>query len=401
MTRLLRTALVIARRDYVATVFSRSFLLFLIGPLFPLLFGLGLGALAADGERAAPARPVVVAMLAPADAAPLAAAVARLEARLGRDRMPAFHVVPPADRSRAAIRRLIGHGGRRAVLLGGLDRPALFAPPALLADTAGPVALAIDLARGRQAPPVALARHRIALPKAAARDAQVDIARGGQLVLVMLVLLLSGMLVSNLVEEKSNKVIEVLAAAAPVDAIFAGKLAAMLAMALTGIAAWGGAAAIVGLALWPAQVAALAAPAVGWGTWALLGLVYFAMSYLLIGGLLLGIGAQAATVREVQTLSMPLTMGQLLIVAFAAAGIGRADGWIAWAAAIVPWSSPFAMLARAAERPGLVPHLAAIGWQALWVAIVVRVAARLFRRSVLSGGPGPLKLPWRRPNLSA
>ena len=37
--RTLRSALVIARRDYVATVWSRTFLIFLIGPLLPLIFG--------------------------------------------------------------------------------------------------------------------------------------------------------------------------------------------------------------------------------------------------------------------------------------------------------------------------------------------------------------------------
>ena len=37
MKELLRAAFVIARRDFTATVVSRTFLLFLLGPLFPLL----------------------------------------------------------------------------------------------------------------------------------------------------------------------------------------------------------------------------------------------------------------------------------------------------------------------------------------------------------------------------
>ena len=39
MNRLLRAALVIARRDFAATVLSKAFLFFLLGPMFPLLFG--------------------------------------------------------------------------------------------------------------------------------------------------------------------------------------------------------------------------------------------------------------------------------------------------------------------------------------------------------------------------
>ena len=39
MMRFLRSAFVIARRDFGATVLSKTFIFFLIGPLFPLLLG--------------------------------------------------------------------------------------------------------------------------------------------------------------------------------------------------------------------------------------------------------------------------------------------------------------------------------------------------------------------------
>ena len=138
------------------------------------------------------------------------------------------------------------------------------------------------------------------------------------------------MLLSQLIEEKSNKVIEVLAAAVPVDAIFVGKLFAMLAMSLLGIAVWtvAGAAAIAAYST--RGLSGLPPPAVGWPAFLALVLVYFAMSYLLIGSVFLGIGAQASTVREVQTLSMPVTMAQVVIFAFASAAVGPADirpGW--------------------------------------------------------------------------
>jgi ABC-2 type transport system permease protein len=55
--------------------------------------------------------------------------------------------------------------------------------------------------------------------------------------------------------------------------------------------------------------------------------------------------------------------------------------------AVFPLSSPLVMVARAAEKPELWPHIVAILWQALWIAIVVYVSARLFRRTVLKSGP--------------
>ena len=39
MMQLLRGAFVIARRDFAATVLSKAFIFFLLGPIFPLLLG--------------------------------------------------------------------------------------------------------------------------------------------------------------------------------------------------------------------------------------------------------------------------------------------------------------------------------------------------------------------------
>ena len=119
------------------------------------------------------------------------------------------------------------------------------------------------------------------------------------------------------------------------------------------------------------------------------------MSYLLIGATFLGIGAQASTVREVQTLSMPVTVAQVLIFGFAALAIGSPDSPIAIGGALFPLSSPLVMVARAAERPELWPHLVAILWQAAWIAVIVSVSARLFRRTVLKSGPVKRRW-WRR-----
>ena len=46
------------------------------------------------------------------------------------------------------------------------------------------------------------------------------------------------------------------------------------------------------------------------------------------------------------------------------------------AAIAFPFSSPFAMLARAAQEAALWPHVVALAWQALWVSLFVRFGAR-------------------------
>ena len=385
MRRLFRLAWVIARRDYTATVFSRTFLLFLIGPLLPLLFGALFGAIA--GRDAEPGgRPPIVAAVDAATGHALLTARTRLARQLGEDRLPSLVVVPPSRDPARLLDNARLHPA--AVLTGVLDRPLLTGedPRALR----GQVALMIDAARqlrvlGRAVPAAPMvAIRQVDRPHAPRDDERRTLASGAQGGLFVLSVILTGMLISNLVEEKSNKVIEVLAAAAPVDAIFLGKLVGMLGVSLTGIAAWASIAAVAASTFLPPG--AVSQPAVGWPMFALLAIASFVMIFLLVGALYLGIGAQAGSVREVQTISMPLTMSQLVIYAFATAAVARPDSAIGIAAAIFPWSSPYAMLGRAATRPALWPHLLAIAWQLAWVAGVIVVAARIFRVTVFKSG---------------
>ena len=145
------------------------------------------------------------------------------------------------------------------------------------------------------------------------------------MLLFFLTILLSGMLLSQLIEEKSNKIIEVIAAAVPIDALFVGKLFAMLAASVVGILVWISAGALLIQVVKHGGVATLPAPAIGWCGFLILAIVYFAMNYLLLGAAFLTIGAQASTVREVQTMSMPVTFGQVIIFGFASTVIGSPD----------------------------------------------------------------------------
>jgi ABC-2 type transport system permease protein len=199
-------------------------------------------------------------------------------------------------------------------------------------------------------------------------------------------LMLATLLLSNLVEEKSNKVIEVLAAAVPLDAVFLGKLIAMLGTSFVGIIFWG----ILGTAgvlYFQGMTAIPVTPALGWPLYCILLAIYFTMNYMLLGSIFLAVGGQASNVREVQTLSMPITFAQLMIFALASVVVGNNGGLLTWLAAIFPLSSPLAMVGFGAQSTALWPHLLAITWQALWVWVFIKVGAKLFRKTVLQSGP--------------
>jgi ABC-2 type transport system permease protein len=243
-----------------------------------------------------------------------------------------------------------------------------------------------------------------------ARDARARMrtAQSGQVLLFLLVMLLAGMVLSNLVEEKANKIIEILAAAIPMDAVFLGKLFAMLAVSLVGIAVWaaviGGIMGLSGLeGMFGGAVALsnLPTPGVGWGMFIALGIAYFAMAYLLLGSVFLAVGSLASTVREVQTLSMPVTMLQVFLFLFATLAISDRGGWLEWSAMAFPFSSPFTMLARAAQEAELWPHAVALAWQGVWVALSIRFGAALFRKRVMKSGPRVARRKWGRRNAEA
>lgn len=375
-----QAAYVVARRDFTAILFSKAFLLFLIGPIFFGAISIAAGALGAKAADSADPPRLAVAMSA-ADNADFAEAHAELEELLN---LPAIQTVVGRNRGASS---LLDDGERNfgAVLSGSLAEPRLTGTQERLDRWKGEVALIAGNARGpaRAIPEIALEPTQTST--ASKRSANVATATASITLLFLLTMLLAGMVLSNLVEEKANKIIEVLAAAIPMNAVFLGKLFAMLAISFVGILLWGGIAGLV-LALGAGAIGPLPTPAVGWPIFVALFVVYFSMAYLLIGSIFLTVGSMAATVRDVQTLSMPATILQLGVFFLATFAMTDSGSPIEVFAASFPLSSPYAMVARAAQSPNLWQHAVALAWQVLWVAIFVRFGASLFRRRVMKSG---------------
>ncbi|WP_369026359.1 ABC transporter permease [Qipengyuania sp. RANM35] len=383
-TRLSRfeAARVIARRDFHAILFSRAFFFFLLGPLFPLLIGGLAGGIGGQVQRESVSNAVAIAM-SPADNAAMMAARDTLAPEVGYA-LPGLVAEASGDPPGEILKR--PEQNFSAVVTGTIAAPRLTAPEGQIERWRGSIALIAATAAGSS--PSAFPKVEqdpVATSAAAARTDRISTAQAGQLLLFLLMMLLAGMVLSNLVEEKANKVIEVLAAAVPMDAVFLGKLFAMLGVSFVGIIVWASFGGLVGLVAGE-SLPQLPEPALGWPAFIALGIAYFAMGYLLLGSIFLTIGGMAATVREVQTLSMPVTMAQLLVFFLAAGSITRPGSPMELFAAIFPLSSPFAMLARAAQSEAIWPHALALAWQGLCVALFVRFGATLFRRRVMKSG---------------
>lgn len=392
---LFQAAMVVARRDITAILFSKAFFFFLVGPLFFIAISAGAGALTASAaDSAAPPRLAVA--LPQADAEAFAEAHGRLSDLI---RLPEIETVAPQAAADTASLLSDNSSNFGAVLQGSLAEPRLSGTQSLLDSWRGDVALIAANASGTPTAYPAIALVPTSNSMADTRRANKGIATGALTLMFLLTMLLAGMVLSNLVEEKGNKIIEILAASIPMDAVFFGKLLAMLTISFVGIAVWGSVGGLLILAGGEA-LPDIAAPAVGWPLFVALFLVYFAMAYLLIGSIFLAVGSMAPTVRDVQTISMPATILQLLVFFLATFAMTDIGSPVEIFAVLFPLSSPFSMVARAAQQDTLWVHGAALAWQIMWVAIFVRTGAALFRRKVMQSGPAKVKQPrgrfWKR-----
>jgi ABC-2 type transport system permease protein len=216
---------------------------------------------------------------------------------------------------------------------------------------------------------------------------QQQVGYGAVFMIFLLTTILAGQAVGMLAEEKSNKVIEILAAAAPLEAVFLGKLVGMLGIATLFVSFWT-LLLTLGIAFDPRAIAWVSSwtPAVGLPIFMALCGAYFIMSYMLMGAVLLGMGGLAATMRELQMMSLPVTLGQVGMYVLSSKAASNPGTTIAHVAEILPFSSPMAMAAHASTDSALWPHVLALGWQAFWVAAVIWLMARLFRFGVLKSG---------------
>jgi ABC-2 type transport system permease protein len=200
------------------------------------------------------------------------------------------------------------------------------------------------------------------------------------------------MLLTNTVDEKSNKLVEVLLSSiAPVD-LMAGKILGIAATGLTIVAAW--------LTLFIGFVLLLPGVLGGANGMDLSALVnqpaylasffmYFVLGYLFYAAILCGIGSLASTLKEAQTLMMPVQL-LLIVPLLVMVPIGRdPNGLLAQILSWLPPFTPFVMMNRAAFPPSMTTYLGTTVLMILSIALALRVAARVFETGVLMTGKPP------------
>ena len=200
------------------------------------------------------------------------------------------------------------------------------------------------------------------------------------------------MLLTNTVEEKANKLVEViLSSVEPID-LMAGKIIGIAATGTTMMLVWVSMAAMIVIALPlmaneppPFDLTILITNPVYLGSF----LVYFVLGYFFYAAFLAGIGSLCNNTKEAQAIATPINL--LLFVPLAVMiPIGRdPTGLLAQVMTWLPPFTPFVMMNRAANPPDWWVYVGTTVLMIVSIGIGLRLAARLFRNGILMTGKPP------------
>lgn len=256
----------------------------------------------------------------------------------------------------------------------------------------------------------AVAARRVALqgfsPDKAAEGGEVStkdrllniVPLGLALMLWMSIFTVANLLLLGVIEERSNKLIEVLLSSVSAEEFMAGKLLGIAGIGLTILFAW----IVVGLLILingsgpTVQLAYDAIALILSGPYIPAFAFYFVVGYLTIASVFLGLGSVCNSQQEAQSLLTPLVFLLMLPFFLIMPMMEDPNGPIATTVGWIPLYTPFVMMVRLSTNPSWVEVVASGAVTLGFSVLVVWAMARLFRNAVLrTGQPPRLVEVWR------
>ena len=206
----------------------------------------------------------------------------------------------------------------------------------------------------------------------------------------------ASILLNSVMEEKANRVLEVLLASASPTEVLTGKVLGVAGVTLTVLAVWAGfgGAALTWLSQGSPEVTAAFSDALAGllrgGLWLWL-IGYFVGGYLMYAVLFAAIGSFCETPRDAQTLIGPVMMALIVPIFVMQLAIRDPDLGAVRALSWVPFFTPFLMSARAPSGPPLIELVGTMAVMVVTCVIIVWLASKAFRSGALATG----KLDWK------
>jgi ABC-2 type transport system permease protein len=400
--RFVRHTLTVARREFMTAVTQPAFLVFLLSPMIILVASLATGGAIDSARTQSMSKRTVVMLSAGAEARIARAVDARLRDLATTQERAPLRTEPPGPDPAAQARALLADPDAdvRAVLYGAMQEPRILRTPDAAADERYLAQIAIETLQAIRAEQMSshggrtfrIVRPEVVVSRPEATSATVMEGLGAAAIVLvfMATYLLSSHIATGFAEERSSKIVEILASSASLESVFFGKLVGELAVATLFTAFW--IVVLIGVALAGALPSggdgSLPLTAATGGLFPILFLVYFVMSYLISSCSILGLASLASTPRGAAIMVMPFSLLQFGMMSLSTYVAMKPETPLFWIAAAIPYSSPLIMVSRAATSPSLSVHLVGIAWQLMWVVTIVRLAAGAFRRGALGGGHG-------------
>ena len=205
------------------------------------------------------------------------------------------------------------------------------------------------------------------------------------LLLFMAVFMTANMVVMALVEEKSNRVAELLLSCVRAETLMAGKLFTGLMLAALLVGVWMASAVASIDILFPAARVIVDTLLENVGTFekAFQIFVFFALAYLTIATFFLAAGSAATSITDAQAIVAPATMVTLPIFMLPIAIAYDPAGLLARVASYLPFFAPFTMMVRSLSTPDGIDILGALVVSLLTLWWMIRLVARVFRANLL------------------
>jgi ABC-2 type transport system permease protein len=189
------------------------------------------------------------------------------------------------------------------------------------------------------------------------------------------------LLVRSMLEEKSNRVVEVLMSSSPANHLMAGKILGLSALGLTQIGFW----ALVGI-IASLKFSVTMIPLAG----AALLLVYFILGYIFYAAIFVAAGAPLSTEQEAQQVTGYLVIVLIIPIMLTIMIIQNPDSTLSKILSYIPFLTASMMAVRIPiQMPSTFEIISTIMLLVVSSVVAIWVAGKIFRTTILSYGKRP------------
>ncbi len=206
--------------------------------------------------------------------------------------------------------------------------------------------------------------------------------------LLVVVFGVGNLLLTNTIEERSNKIVEVLLSSVTANQLMLGKLIGIAAVGLTMPAIFLFAGAALALAGGEDSGPAREVLGVLFSTHFLaVYLFYFFCAYAIFAMIFLAIGALSNSLQDAQSFMGPVMLLVFAPVPFVPMIFQNPNGLIATILTWIPIYTPYAVMMRAAADPPIAEIVGATCLMLAFAIFLARIMGRIFRAAILQSAP--------------